>query len=228
MFCGRDLEAAVAHAAETLGVRPETLRYFVLDAGGNAGRETRIAVLSEKQGLEKQAAPQPTDDSAAEDRRDPAAIIEEITEAIARAAGVDLAAKVRRAGADMEVYISGPGLEVLREPGLEALEQILQRAAGHRLSPGRLAIQRRGWDEGREAGLRQLVRELAAAVHADGEPRVAPPLNAYERRLVHLALTDDPGLRTFSEGSGAERRLVVARRDESQARDCRPASGRPQ
>ena len=37
-----------------------------------------------------------------------------------------------------------------------------------------------------------------------------PPLNAYERRVVHMALQDVPGITTASSGEGAERRLTIA------------------
>lgn len=36
-----------------------------------------------------------------------------------------------------------------------------------------------------------------------------PPMNAYERRLVHLEITVHPELKTESIGSGKERRVVI-------------------
>jgi spoIIIJ-associated protein len=34
-------------------------------------------------------------------------------------------------------------------------------------------------------------------------------MNPYERRIVHLALKDDPGVRTKSRGEGYMRKLVI-------------------
>ena len=36
-----------------------------------------------------------------------------------------------------------------------------------------------------------------------------PPMSAYERRLVHIALRDDDRVDTHSEGSDPERRVVI-------------------
>lgn len=35
-------------------------------------------------------------------------------------------------------------------------------------------------------------------------------LGPYERRLVHMALADEPGIKTFSAGTGYHRKLHVA------------------
>jgi spoIIIJ-associated protein len=36
------------------------------------------------------------------------------------------------------------------------------------------------------------------------------PLNAYDRRIVHLALQDMADIRTYSVGEGLDRRVTVA------------------
>ncbi len=35
-------------------------------------------------------------------------------------------------------------------------------------------------------------------------------MNAYERRIVHVALQAEPGITTFSVGQGSDRRVTVA------------------
>jgi len=47
-------------------------------------------------------------------------------------------------------------------------------------------------------------------VRASGQARTLQRLNAYERRVVHMALQAEPGITTRSDGEGAERRLTVA------------------
>ena len=50
----------------------------------------------------------------------------------------------------------------------------------------------------------------AAATKARKQGRVAmAPMNAYERRLVHLALHDDDSVTTHSEGEDPNRRVVI-------------------
>jgi hypothetical protein len=47
-------------------------------------------------------------------------------------------------------------------------------------------------------------------VCADGQARTTPPLNAYERRVVHVTLEGRDGVTTFSVGEGHARRVTVA------------------
>ncbi len=50
----------------------------------------------------------------------------------------------------------------------------------------------------------------SAAQRAKKQGRFAlPPMNAYERRLVHLALVDDVEISTHSEGEDPNRRVVI-------------------
>jgi spoIIIJ-associated protein len=58
--------------------------------------------------------------------------------------------------------------------------------------------------------LSEQAHALAAEVRADGKPRTTTPLNAYERRLIHVALSQVEGVVTYSVGEGADRRVTVA------------------
>jgi spoIIIJ-associated protein len=67
-----------------------------------------------------------------------------------------------------------------------------------------------GFRERRDEALAASARRLAAEVRKDGRPRTMPPLNSYERRVVHVALQAEPGVATQSAGEGAARRLTIA------------------
>ena len=59
----------------------------------------------------------------------------------------------------------------------------------------------------------RLIAELAkAAAHKailNKEEIQLPPMNAYERRLIHLEIASHPDLKTESIGEGKERRVVI-------------------
>jgi spoIIIJ-associated protein len=80
--------------------------------------------------------------------------------------------------------------------------------SGATLQPRPCAL--RGFRERRDQALAEEARRLAEAVRADGQPREMAPLNAYERRVVHVALQAEPGVTTFSVGEGSSRRVTVA------------------
>ncbi len=56
----------------------------------------------------------------------------------------------------------------------------------------------------------KLTAKLAAErVAESGEPFALNPMSATDRRLIHLALKDQPGVRTESQGMGAARHVVI-------------------
>lgn len=66
-----------------------------------------------------------------------------------------------------------------------------------------------GYREKRASTLRVLARKTAEIVRASKKPYELPPMPAYERRIIHLALADDKDLTTESTGEGSARRVVI-------------------
>ena len=93
-----------------------------------------------------------------------------------------------------------------------------------RLVSGRLAVQCEGYRDHRDGRLREQALELAKAVEADGRPRRTEALNSYERRIVHMVVSERPGLETYSVGEGADRRVTIAPRRKD---DAGPAPSDP-
>ena len=56
----------------------------------------------------------------------------------------------------------------------------------------------------------QLIAQLASErVLETGDPYALGPMNPRDRRIIHLALRDEPKVRTQSEGFGRQRKVVV-------------------
>ncbi len=61
----------------------------------------------------------------------------------------------------------------------------------------------------REKLLTDLAQRMAERVRATKEPVALEPMPASERRIVHLALRDAPGVYTESSGEGQKRKVVI-------------------
>jgi spoIIIJ-associated protein len=220
VFGGADVEAAVASASQALGIPVESLRYVVLEPGrpGGLGLQplpARIAVLGAARPSAGGVAEEPLDRQPVALDADPRAGLRGVVRALADAASLDLAADVAEGEEGLVLRLSGPGCDLLLEEEGEVLrsfEYLLQRMFR---GEGRLRVECEGYRSRREDGLRAQARQLAEAVRADGQARTTGPLNSYERRIIHVALTGDPDLVTFSVGEGPDRRVTISRRTDA-------------
>ncbi|PYQ50301.1 MAG: hypothetical protein DMF78_16070 [Acidobacteria bacterium] len=230
VFTGQDVADAVASAARSLGLEAARLRYVVLDSGrpgglGVSASPARIAVLLERRppgeirAATRAAAPPRHDEQPAAPRTgDARPGIRALVRALAEAAGVDLGAEIEEGPDGLLVRLQGPGCALLLEEDGEvfrALEHVLQRAFRSRLESGRLAVECEGFRSHRDGRLRERALEMARAVQADGKARRTEPLNSYERRIVHMVVSELPGLETYSVGEGADRRVTIAVRSSA-------------
>jgi spoIIIJ-associated protein len=67
-----------------------------------------------------------------------------------------------------------------------------------------------GYKERRCEGLRALANRLAEQVTTRKTPFTMEPMSAFERRIIHLALVDNPDVFTESTGFGESRKVVIA------------------
>ncbi len=80
----------------------------------------------------------------------------------------------------------------------------------------------------REDQVRELAQRLAERVRASGERYTLDPMHAYERRVIHLTLQDDPSVRTESSGQEPARRVIIHPTGPAQGGPPpRPGRGRP-
>lgn len=61
----------------------------------------------------------------------------------------------------------------------------------------------------RKAALERIALSAAQKVKFSNQEYELPPMNASERRIIHISLTENPDVETESKGEGRERRVVV-------------------
>lgn len=226
VFTGVDEAAAVADAARTLGVPAALLRYAVLEPGTPAGRNApaspaRIAVIVAPPARAEAARPIPASPpEAPRAAGDPAAAVRRVIAALAEAVGGAIEVEAESGPRGAVLSLRGDGTRVLLHDNgeaLEALTLVVQRVAANADPAARVELRCEAVRVRRDEHLREEALAVARAVAEDGRPRPMPALNAYDRRIVHMAVAEVPGVGSQSQGEGRERRVVVTRRPAGEA-----------
>jgi spoIIIJ-associated protein len=93
---------------------------------------------------------------------------------------------------------------------LDAIEYLVSRIASHEAgNPVRITLDVEGYRERRQESLEQTARRAADKARATGRPVTLSPMSPRDRRIVHVALGDERGVTTRSQGEGGFRRVVV-------------------
>jgi spoIIIJ-associated protein len=111
------------------------------------------------------------------------------------------------------VDFSGPDADLLLEMNatlLHAIEHLMLKAI--RLDDDhfrRIAFDCQDWRRTRIVELQLMAQVAAERVIDTGAPFTLNPMSPRERRIIHLALRDQPQVQTQSEGMGPERKVVI-------------------
>lgn len=94
---------------------------------------------------------------------------------------------------------------------LDALEYVLNRIVGREDDgrSGRVVVDVERYRERRKEYLDALAHRLAEKTRQTGRVVTLNPMNPRERRIVHLALQDDPTVATRSQGEGYYRKVLI-------------------
>lgn len=93
---------------------------------------------------------------------------------------------------------------------LEAIQYLVEKIV-NKQAEGRVRVQVdvEGYLDNRKANLEELARKMAEKTRKSGKPSSLGHMSAHDRRIVHLSLRDDGGVRTQSVGEGFYRKLVI-------------------
>ena len=221
---------AVEGAAKALGRRPEDLKYTVIrdekafwggrvveievEDGAGAGRAPNVEAEPEPVTAPAPAVVEAAPPVAEATDAEALAMVEATLTELLSAAGLLVETRRKQAtGDEMLFELFGDDVEPLlanKGEGLTGLEVLVGRIASKRAGrPVHPRLDAEGFRANRQEALEELAQTSAEEVRRTRRPALLPPLAPWERRLVHLALSEDPELETESEGDGFLKRVEV-------------------
>ncbi len=214
-FEGKTKEEAISKASHALGVSEDQLEVEVLSYGstgifGLVGVKRAKIKVTLPEAPEAEVKEQLTSAEVFEKVAELAkSTLEEIISFIVDGATVSTQTKSDRvrlkvAGGNSALLIGKHGRT------LDALQYIVHRIVHKKQKTKvRVTIDVEGYRDRRKDALTQLALRLGEKVKRSGRPATISPMNAYDRRTIHVALKDHSGVRTQSTGTGSLRKLVI-------------------
>jgi spoIIIJ-associated protein len=132
--------------------------------------------------------------------------------------GIDAISEPNARGQHMYVdIVDGPDEDMALLIGrhgqtLEAIQELTRMVVGRKLDERvRVIVDVQDYRKQRESKLEERARELAQRVLETGEEEELEPMNSFERKLVHDAASEVPGVGSVSRGEEPNRYVVIHR-----------------
>ncbi len=186
-FHGASLDDALSAASSGLKARLEELHYDVVEES--------------------------VEEVVVEARMDPVAVLGLFLSETFRAGALDITVHLTAeedahegelVGQDLHYFTSSRGRR------LDALQYLCNRVLNRRLTDHiPIHLDSDGFKERRAKKLQERAENAADEAIRRGAPVILGPLTPAARREIHLALADDPGVETESDGDGFLKRIVI-------------------
>ena len=232
-FEGKDVDDAAQRAAKKLKTPIDDLKYDVISYGstgifglvGTKKARIRVAVPEEEAQSAGSDLTEAVAESVLEAKPNPEdaqsnenfsaatqmgqASLQKIVDQITTGATITLEEGAER----IKFNINGDDAAILigkRGQTLEAIQYLIEKIV-NRQHPNRIRVRVdiEGYMENKKNSLKQLATRMAKKAKQTGKPALVGQMNAHDRRIVHLALKHDGGVRTQSMGEGLYRKLVI-------------------
>jgi spoIIIJ-associated protein len=142
--------------------------------------------------------------------------IVEFLKKVTAALGIETPIQIEETPDGPRINLAGEEAELLvrhRGEPLKALQHVVDMAYGRTLDDGkRVFIDALAYRKGKDVELRQMAKLLAERVKQTGADQQLGPLNPYERRIVHLAVAEVPGVTTESVGDAFSKTVLISQR----------------
>jgi spoIIIJ-associated protein len=94
---------------------------------------------------------------------------------------------------------------------LQALQHLVATSFRRQLGDdNRVIVDCNGFRKEKDLELKQMARYLAEKARSSGMPQEMGPLNPYDRRIVHLAIAEDPGSTSESIGDAFMKTVIIS------------------
>ena len=141
------------------------------------------------------------------------AAVEYLQEVITRMGVNDVAFSAVQKGEATIIRLDGEKLGALIGRRGETMESLsyLASLVANRLEGDyiKLGLDVAGYRDKRESDLTALAQRIGAKVRKTGRSFAMEPMNPYERRIIHSAISKMEGVRSESKGEGRDRRVVI-------------------
>lgn len=207
------VEAAIQKALEQLDVSREKVEVTVVREGKSGllglGAEDAVVIVRSL-------------DMEPEEREKIAGAAREALEGLLSRMGVEASVSLEEkppfdqdtaASEVISLNVTGDDLGILigrRGQTLAALQHMVRLIVAHQMKARvPIVIDVEGYKQRRYSALRALALRMAEQVKEKKKQFALEPMPAYERRIIHLALADDPDVITESTGVGEVRKVVI-------------------
>ncbi len=228
------LEEALEQASSELNLPVDAFEGEMIDEGtkglfGFGSRQARYrllvkeqysAIARERSGAPSSAAERQEDVDEPLDADDALRISQETVKELLQRMGVEARVEGRWGQADapgkiqpLFIDIHGKDLSILigrKGETLAALQYITRLIVGKELKrPVAVLIDIEGYRSRREGQLRRLARRMANQAIDTARTMSLEPMPAFERRIIHIELRDNPDVDTLSVGEGNRRKVTI-------------------
>ena len=142
--------------------------------------------------------------------------ITEFLERVITALGINASVSTEETSDGPRLNVTGDEAELLvrhRGEPLKALQHVVDMSFGRTLSDEkRVFVDALEYRKGKDIELRKMAKFLAEKARDSGVDQQLGPLNPYERRIVHMAVADVPGVTTESIGDAFSKTVLISLR----------------
>lgn len=142
--------------------------------------------------------------------------IADFVQSVASAMGVVLTVTIEESREGTRINLEGEDGGVLIRrggEGLQALQHVVATAFRRQLGDDtRVVVDCNGFRRDKDAEIKQMARFMAEKARSSGTPQEMGPLNPYERRIVHIAIAEDPTVSSESIGDAFMKTVIISAR----------------